>query len=654
MKQIILTLSIILLVGLSTPVISQEKTSTVEKKVMIIKSADVDAEKGENIWISKEGESIDLKGQDMIFVGEDSADSDSEKEVSVNVNKEMRDGKNVRIFDIAIKENGKKKSIKWEDNGTIPTDVAAMLEAEGIDIQMLQSDKVTVTVDATEDLKESDRSMDVNMEAKVVNGVTERTVDLSIEENGEKQVMKWTDNGETPAEIQKKLDELGIDLDSVGVGEHRKDVEVIVEKIENSSLEINEEDGKVEKKIYKIDLSNGEALPVDIREQLEKYGVDIDAIIEEAKEQNEDEKRVEKKVRIIKRHSGEMGDADIEIFRLQEGEEIPENINQKLKDQEIDIESLKSGDFKINSKKSRKHIIKIKDENGEMRVMEWNGEGEMPAEMKEHMKKMEKEGHTLHLHSKSNGPMNKAQLGVMIEDSELAGVLVSDIVPMSAAAKVGIVPGDIMTHIDGLSVIDTQSLLQSLSKKIPGDQVEITYTRDELSNKVIAYLTDTKKIDSAKVEVIQITKNCDTNSLTRDDDIDVLFKSIVDVEKVDNGGKNMIIIREAEELHEVENTQTTEIRKLPKIEKHKRLALQDFKAYPNPTSGFVNISFEGKSSPIVVQLSDFSGRIIFKETLNNFSGSFNRDIDLSTVLKGQFILYVIQDQKIFIESVMVQ
>lgn len=639
MKQVILTLSIIIIFSMSSPMISQDKSPTVEKKVMIIKSADIESEKGENIWINKDGESINVEDSDMIFIGKDVAES--EKEISINVEKEIRDGEELRIFEITINEDGKEKQIKWEDNGAIPKDVVSQLEAEGIDINMFTSDEVTVTVDATDDA--ANQSVNVNIEVEEVDGVTERTVEVTIKENGEKQVMKWVDNGETPAEIQEQLEELGIDLEDISQGEYQG----------------GDEDNQIEKRMYKIDLSNGGEVPAEIREELDQYGVDLDEIIEEAIEQKDGDERIEKKVRIIKSKSGEGNDSDVEIYRLQDGDEIPEDIMQKLIEKGIDIENLKTGNVKIGSKTNQKHVIKIKDENGEMKVMEWDGKGEMPAEMKEHMKKMEKEGHTIHLRSNPSTPVNKAQLGVMIEEHD-AGILVSDVIAESAAEKVGMKTGDVITHVDGLQVLDISSLMESLSDKNPGDNAEITYLRADISHNAIAHLTrpiknqdEIKSFHYSDQKEIEIIENCDTNKLTNDENVDLLFKSIIDTDKMD-GVEKVIILRSMDKSDEEKVVQSAEIRELPKIENNKRLKLDDFKAFPNPTSGFVNISFEGKSSPIVVQLSDITGQTIFKETLNNFSGSFNRDIDLSQAQKGQFILYVIQDQKVFTESVIVQ
>lgn len=634
MKQVILTLSIIIIFSISSPIISQETSPAVEKKVMIIKSTDIESEKGENIWINKDGESIDVEGNDMIFIGEDV--SELEKDISVNINTEIRDGEEVRIFEISITENGKEKLIKWEDNGAIPEEVVTMLETEGIDINMFTSDEVTVTVDATED--EANQSVNVNIEVEEVNGVTERTVEITIEESGEKQKMKWVDNGETPAEIQEKLDELGIDLDEISTGGNHT----------------NDKQDGLEKRVYKIDLRDGGEIPAEVRKELEQYDVDLDALINEAKEQKDGETAVGKKVRIIKSHDGD-DDSDVEIIRLKDGEVIPDDVKQKLKDKGIDIENLKSGNVKIESEKSRKHVIKIKDENGEMKVIEWDGQGDMPAEMD----KMEKEGHTIQLRSKSSTPANKAQLGVMIEEHD-AGILVSDVIPESAAAKVGMMTGDVITHVNGLQVLDIASLMKSLSDKIPGDDLGITYLRDNVSNQAIARLTkpiqnqeEIHSFQCSDERVIESKENCDTNKLTNDENVDLLFKSILDTDKIE-GVEKVIVIRSMDKSDEEKVVQSTETRELPNIDNHKRLTLDNFKAFPNPTSGFVNISFEGKSSPIVVQLSDISGRRIFKETLNNFTGNFNRDIDLSQAQKGQFILYVIQNQKVFTESLIVK
>ena len=75
--------------------------------------------------------------------------------------------------------------------------------------------------------------------------------------------------------------------------------------------------------------------------------------------------------------------------------------------------------------------------------------------------------------------LNGGFLGVTdsspLEDD--AGLLIREIMPMSPAAKSGLKPGDIITHVDGEKVIDRLEYSASIEGHHPGDTVEIRFRR---------------------------------------------------------------------------------------------------------------------------------------------------------------------------------
>ena len=67
----------------------------------------------------------------------------------------------------------------------------------------------------------------------------------------------------------------------------------------------------------------------------------------------------------------------------------------------------------------------------------------------------------------------------------------------------------------------------------------------------------------------------------------------------------------------------------------------EVKVYPNPTEGILNIEFEhfdGKDLDVV--LVNTIGQTIFSESLNNFSGKFDRELDLSRFSAGIYQLSI--------------
>ena len=84
------------------------------------------------------------------------------------------------------------------------------------------------------------------------------------------------------------------------------------------------------------------------------------------------------------------------------------------------------------------------------------------------------------------------------------------------------------------------------------------------------------------------------------------------------------------------------------------LELQDFSLFPNPTEGVLNLAFTGDAVPTTVRIMDISGKEVYREELNNFNGTYKKEINLPEVSKGALMLTISQNDKIFADKVMVQ
>lgn len=83
---------------------------------------------------------------------------------------------------------------------------------------------------------------------------------------------------------------------------------------------------------------------------------------------------------------------------------------------------------------------------------------------------------------------NKAMLGVTTGNAE-NGVEVKSVINESAAKKVGLQVGDIITKVDDQVIDSPDQLSESLKSKKPGDKVTIAYKRDGKAATVTAELT---------------------------------------------------------------------------------------------------------------------------------------------------------------------
>ena len=92
-----------------------------------------------------------------------------------------------------------------------------------------------------------------------------------------------------------------------------------------------------------------------------------------------------------------------------------------------------------------------------------------------------------------NAAANHAMLGVTTEKTD-DGVKVNSITKESAAEKIGLKEGDIITKIDDKKIENPDDLSKTIQQHKPGDKVTITYLRDKKELKATAELTKWKGV----------------------------------------------------------------------------------------------------------------------------------------------------------------
>ena len=90
---------------------------------------------------------------------------------------------------------------------------------------------------------------------------------------------------------------------------------------------------------------------------------------------------------------------------------------------------------------------------------------------------------------------------------------------------------------------------------------------------------------------------------------------------------------------------------IDKLNNLKKLKLKEFKAFPNPTDGLLNLSFTGKKGPMLIQMTDVNGKQVYKKSVNDFDGQYNDQITFDGLAKGTYFLYIIQNGKVHIDNI---
>lgn len=82
---------------------------------------------------------------------------------------------------------------------------------------------------------------------------------------------------------------------------------------------------------------------------------------------------------------------------------------------------------------------------------------------------------------------NRAMLGVSTEKDE-KGVKVNNVTEKSAAEKIGLKEGDVITKIGDINIEDPDDLTKAITSHKPGDKVSVTWLRDKKEQKATAEL----------------------------------------------------------------------------------------------------------------------------------------------------------------------
>lgn len=107
-------------------------------------------------------------------------------------------------------------------------------------------------------------------------------------------------------------------------------------------------------------------------------------------------------------------------------------------------------------------------------------------------------------------------------------------------------------------------------------------------------------------------------------------------------------------IHIEDLTKTDESLKNLNLDNRRELKLNDLAYYPNPTEGKFNLSFQGKSLPTEIRITDLSGKTVFSDVMSDFSGQYNNDIDLNNEAKGVYIMQIIQGNKALNKKIIIE
>ena len=282
-------------------------------------------------------------------------------------------------------------------------------------------------------------------------------------------------------------------------------------------------------------------------------------------------------------------------------------------------------------------------------------------------------------------PPNKAVLGVQLSNVDGDnGAQILEVFEGSAAGKAGLLEGDILLSVNGKETSNVDAVIKALSENKPGDKVKVTYLRGTKIKNIKATLQERKeemmsmkKCSPSCMAKMRSCKpgemaKCMKNSMGINNKVREQIEKEIERQGVGKNGesKKIIIIKKNPgEVRILRNKKTgdneMEIRTKDKIdlEVKEEIARSDGKqslnveyltSSPNPSNGQMKIKFAGLAVPTTIQVMDLNGKEVYNEKIENFDGTYNKDIDIHNEAKGTLILKIIQGDKVMTQKIIVE
>lgn len=306
----------------------------------------------------------------------------------------------------------------------------------------------------------------------------------------------------------------------------------------------------------------------------------------------------------------------------------------------------------VNEVDGEKEVqIRITNKDGEEEVIEWKGDGEIPAEIREKMNieilgmdDMEKDG-IFFFHE---GGKNSGFLGVQMEsekgsDEVTDGVEIEKVIENSAAEEAGLEKGDILKKVNGKDIKKMGDVISALDDTKAGDKVEVVYKRNGKTKSTTATLKE-------REHKVIIRNDFDFDWEEKDGDRVIILEGDEDGKRIIKMEKEKIIIKEMREGDEVEVE--VEIEEIP--EGQEADFLQEIDIFPNPAEDILKIRFTANKKDTKFRIVDTNGKEIYSKNLNKFDGEFEEEISLKNAARGTLILSIEQGKKIFTEKIILK
>lgn len=242
----------------------------------------------------------------------------------------------------------------------------------------------------------------------------------------------------------------------------------------------------------------------------------------------------------------------------------------------------------------------------------------------------------------------RAFLGVTPGDGVGDGAHIGSVEEGSAAEKMGIIRGDVITRVNETAISDFGALSKTIRSMEPGAAVAVTLVRNgqpitvngELGERDFDHVITMDPMREFRFEGLDPE---DRDELARD--MDELRREMDQLRR-DLGRDLRVETRIRIERKELTPEEKDLLKNKGVKGLENALQLGDMGVFPNPSNGFFRIRFDvADRGDLFVNVHDAKGEKVYEERITGFKGRYERTLDLSDKATGTYFLVIEQGGK---------
>ncbi len=176
--------------------------------------------------------------------------------------------------------------------------------------------------------------------------------------------------------------------------------------------------------------------------------------------------------------------------------------------------------------------------------------------------------------------------------------------------------------------------------KVDGQRIFVTTGIDDETGKQTKIVTVTSEMDAENGEEKTVTVIVDgeeTKTWTNEE------------------GKKVIVIKTNITINGPDYASAEELKSAGIKEKNGNLAIENLNFSPNPSNGRFNLSFTLlELKKVTINIYNLKGNRVYSETLRDFGGNYNKQIDISENETGTYFIQIIQGSSDIIKKIIIQ